>query len=384
MENSQAGAENSNGSNETAERHGQNQAIQQQAEDLEGVVGRVSLKGQFKRSRPETSESSSQESSSDQDDAHVPSTSRRASYRQFKLPNSPPRTGYRSYNWANVKAGQGRSREGHDPEKRDQSPSGGREPSPVSEYVNYRARIKTRSEEAGKSLTKAGECFEADCESDDCACPSSASSKDLKDDFDDISPEEAKPPPAMTDKSGFVKPPTSYIQPSRSYNQASSISCDVDLSGNKPFTPPLRPGLPSVRPNAMKNRQKQLETLKKYEEKLRNKLSKPNTHKSPRERDPPLASSVRKAAQNPMFVHVLDISKAILDLTVTWFPIGDTPGYEAPEETIFYSLVEGRAELIVVGGIQTDLNSMQRGWNVSTQVVVSNMAHFIQAKRYLR
>ena len=286
-------------------------------------MGRVSIKGQYKRSRPETSESSSQESSSDQDD--IPSTSRRHSYRQFKLPNSPPRGSYRGYAWSGSKSGQG-SRSRQSGEGSEDNGSGGREPSPVSEYQHHRARTRSRSDEVTSRLNKLS--------SDD----------DLSDSV-----------------------------PSTSAG-ASGVSTSDTAEGSTERTFP-RSGPPSIRPNAMKNRQKQLETLKKYEEKLRNKMSKPS-HK-PEKKD---SGSQQRRVQNPMYIHVLDVSRAVSDFTVTWMPIADQPGYGAPEETIFYSLVEGRGELIMFGGIQTDLNGMQRGLNVNLQFV-SNETHFIEAPK---
>ena len=296
-------------------------------EELEGVVGRVSIKGQYKRSRPETSESSSQESSSDQDDN--PGTSRRHSYRQFKLPNSPPRGSYRCFAWAANKSGQSsRSRQGQDEDM------DGREPSPLSEYQHHRARTRSRSDEVASRLNK------------------------LSSD-DDLS----EPGPVGTSGGAVGGIGTS------------SANTDEHNSQERSFP---RTGVPSIRPNAMKNRQKQLETLKKYEEKLRNKMSKPS-HK-PEKKDP-VATSHRRV-QNPMYVHVLDVSHAISDLTVSWLPIAEHSGVGAPEETIFYSLVEGRGELVMFGGIQTDLNGMQRGLNVNLQFV-SNDTHFLEAPKSL-
>ena len=56
---------------------------------------------------------------------------------------------------------------------------------------------------------------------------------------------------------------------------------------------------------------------------------------------------------------------------------------EAPEETILYSLVHGRGEIIMFGGIQTDANTMQMGMNIPPQVVSNNL-HFIKAQYQFR
>ena len=52
---------------------------------------------------------------------------------------------------------------------------------------------------------------------------------------------------------------------------------------------------------------------------------------------------------------VLDISEAISRNVVTWLPVvkaGAAGLAVAPEETILYSLVRGRGELVMFGGIQ--------------------------------
>lgn len=56
---------------------------------------------------------------------------------------------------------------------------------------------------------------------------------------------------------------------------------------------------------------------------------------------------------------VLDISEAVSARVVTWLPVKSNAGLAvAPEETILYSLVRGRGELIMFGGIQKDVSSM--------------------------
>ncbi len=83
-----------------------------------------------------------------------------------------------------------------------------------------------------------------------------------------------------------------------------------------------------------------------------------------------------------MYVHMLDVSEAVTKGIVWWLPLTDDCTGVPPEETIFYSLICGRGEMILFGGIQTDLNSMQRGMNVKSQVV-SNNVHFLRSKKTL-
>ena len=53
---------------------------------------------------------------------------------------------------------------------------------------------------------------------------------------------------------------------------------------------------------------------------------------------------------------VLDISKAISDHEVEWLKFWSSEALSSPEVAILYSLVEGRGELIMFGGIRRDTN----------------------------
>ena len=182
------------------------------------------------------------------------------------------------------------------------------------------------------------------------------------------------------------------ISPKQGASRSSRASSDLNNIPSTSTAPtpgpshalgPPRPGLPSVRPNAMKNRQKQLETLRRYEAKIKEQM-KPSP--SPGSHGPGAScdNTQSSKAQLPMYIHLLDVSKALEHKSVTWLPIADYPLYEAPEETIFYSLVHGRGELILFGGIQTDLNSMQRGLTFSgNSQVVKNTTHFLKAVKSL-
>ena len=58
---------------------------------------------------------------------------------------------------------------------------------------------------------------------------------------------------------------------------------------------------------------------------------------------------------------VLDISRAVSHKEVEWLEFQSNASLQAPEETILYSLVAGRAELIMFGGIQKDVAQMSGG-----------------------
>ena len=148
-----------------------------------------------------------------------------------------------------------------------------------------------------------------------------------------------------------------------------------------------RPGQPSVRPNAMKNRQKQLEALLKHEKKFRHSENPlPDPHLGPsmsgRENVQPGPSiSPRKAAKTTnvsslMVLHVLDISDVLESKTVSWKKLNFDNIWVAPEETIFYSLVEGRGELLMFGGIERDIHSLKWDYGIKAHTV-NNSLHVL-------
>lgn len=137
-----------------------------------------------------------------------------------------------------------------------------------------------------------------------------------------------------------------------------------------------RTGMPSVRPNAMRNRQKQLDTLKRYEQKLQLVRAIQQAREAP--------VFVKPATPtNPMHVHVLDIENCAETGNVRWRTINTNISSLPPEETIFFTLHYGRGELITFGGIHTDLNSMQ-GESTLRSSLSSNTVHFIRARKLLR
>lgn len=93
--------------------------------------------------------------------------------------------------------------------------------------------------------------------------------------------------------------------------------------------------------------------------------------------------TTRKIKRNVLGIYVLDLSHALdKEPYVTWLPVKkDCVFTEGPEETILYTLVEGKSELIMFGGIQKDPSSLACTTNLSNQV--SNSLHFITAPRYI-
>jgi len=149
-----------------------------------------------------------------------------------------------------------------------------------------------------------------------------------------------------------------------------------------------RNGLPLIRPNAMRNRQKQLEMLKRYEDRIKGQRAKDGNsahlssccHGSSGPCRPLFPT--QKVVTHPMYIHCLDLNNVTTTRAVTWLPLTKYGVENAPEETLFYSLVLGRGELIMFGGIQTDVNNMRRP--IQSSNVVSNAVYFLGCKKILR
>lgn len=163
---------------------------------------------------------------------------------------------------------------------------------------------------------------------------------------------------------------------------------------------------PSVRPNPMRNRQRQLEGLRRMEERIRN-LSRQNfslslsassssaVGHSPasslgggKPHASPICPLRHGGTRNPMAVYVADISQVLETGEVTWLPLQNQTPPDGPEDTILYSLVEGRGELIMFGGIHKDPSSATAGAcgsNTTGNVpeTVSNTVHFILPQKWV-
>lgn len=121
--------------------------------------------------------------------------------------------------------------------------------------------------------------------------------------------------------------------------------------------------MPSIRPNAMCNRQKQLEALLRQEEILR---SKSRALAAARNKQPVEVSNGLVAdetlpdiitTKNKMDAHILDISRVLSDGVAEWRPLSELQPSCAPTETICCSMLEGRGELVLFGGVIRDMKS---------------------------
>lgn len=200
--------------------------------------------------------------------------------------------------------------------------------------------------------------------------------------------------PEKSDASDIVADP--IIQPSNDLSaggklqvmeSAESESSSVGESENQRPNRISRPVL-SVRPNSRRNRQRQLEGLDRMEQRIRNLKSGLNTRTlaslKPSGGGPPLnhsESTPPLSPKNPMCLYVMDIETLVEECRVTWIP-PQFPSSSDLEEIILYSLVLGRGELIMFGGIQKDVNSYAAEHEKVPQTV-SNSLHFISAFKYI-
>lgn len=127
----------------------------------------------------------------------------------------------------------------------------------------------------------------------------------------------------------------------------------------------MQPSSPSLQ---QKNvlREKRLVRLQKVEE----KFSKKNIG---------IAAHKKEKRTHYLGLYVLDISQALTKKPVaTWLPPKNVSN--GPEETILYTLVEGKSELIMFGGIQKDANTLL-SCNLSSQIC--NSLHFITSPTHV-
>ncbi len=78
-----------------------------------------------------------------------------------------------------------------------------------------------------------------------------------------------------------------------------------------------------------------------------------------------------------MSMFVLDISQAVSNHEVKWLQFYSNNTMETPEVAILYSLVVGRGELIMFGGLQKDVASMRNQATNKENDSVTNALYFL-------
>ena len=157
---------------------------------------------------------------------------------------------------------------------------------------------------------------------------------------------------------------------------------EVPIASTSGCSSPQTSGAINMRPLSRRNRQRQLEGLDRMEQRIRQ--LKTNTFSPLAVRSSTVKSDV-EAPQNPMQLFVLDLSQVIDRNVVTWIHKSNFIS-DGPEEVILYSLVAGRAEIIMFGGLQKDKNMKQNqteGGVNDIPDIVSNHLHIIAAKKVI-
>ena len=129
------------------------------------------------------------------------------------------------------------------------------------------------------------------------------------------------------------------------------------------------------RQKMLENRQRQLASLQRMEEKIRNSSKSSNSNANSKQSN---ASTV--CPHHRMTTHILDISEAISNHVVTWLPVNPEGSVNGPQESILYSLVLGRTELIMFGGLMKDVSVTAAGGRQSQQnnsETVSNCLYYL-------
>ena len=126
---------------------------------------------------------------------------------------------------------------------------------------------------------------------------------------------------------------------------------------------------PSVRPNARCNRQRLLEGLNRMERRI---LSLTNSNSS--------RSVSTTTCESPIFrvtltSHVFDLSTLLNENKLSWYA---TTVENGPEDSILYTLIAGRNEIIMFGGVQKDSKSRL---SQSDSAAIFNTVHTIAANR---
>lgn len=120
-----------------------------------------------------------------------------------------------------------------------------------------------------------------------------------------------------------------------------------------------------VRYDINNHRQRQLESLRRMEESIRNRRTQ---------------SKSAKKTRNTLSIFVLDITNVLCDeCSASWIPLKHSD-QSGPNERILYSLVAGRGELIVFGGIAKEYIQSHPDMD---EPEVYNDLHFINPPRYV-
>lgn len=121
-------------------------------------------------------------------------------------------------------------------------------------------------------------------------------------------------------------------------------------------------------------RERQLQALQRFEERIRFNNNQARAQESS-SRDESSSAKLQKT----MVVCVMDISDVLKEeCSVRWLALSPDACPSGPEETILYTLVAGRGELIMYGGIHREAMTLMTN-SQSNNLNLSNSLHFISA-----
>lgn len=91
---------------------------------------------------------------------------------------------------------------------------------------------------------------------------------------------------------------------------------------------------------------------------------------------------VLKKSENTLSIFVLDITNVLSDdCSASWMPSKEND-HSGPDERILYSLVVGKRELIVFGGIRKNEQTVIDTYNTGDSMVYNDL-HFINPPQYI-
>lgn len=162
--------------------------------------------------------------------------------------------------------------------------------------------------------------------------------------------------------------------------QAFAVGSSSSNGGSSASSDSIEP--PSAKRKQIETRQRQLDSLKRMEERIKSMQKQEPTAKAEAEKqEPPSKPSQEKQHKccpcHKMSMFVLDISKAISDNEVEWLQFYSNNTMETPQVAILYSLVQGRGELIMFGGLQKDVASMRNQTTANENDSVTNALYFL-------
>lgn len=130
----------------------------------------------------------------------------------------------------------------------------------------------------------------------------------------------------------------------------------------------------SARTCPNRGRERQLQAIQRFEERMRYNNQPPV--QGPANGDEAPAPK----PQRTMVMCVLDITNVLEEeCSAQWLPFGPEGSGVGPEETILYSLVAGRGEMIMFGGIHREATTLLTNSQMNGANNLSNSLHFISA-----